>query len=600
MAIKKEIMFNGYGALSPTLFVIHSTANPGATVRNHLSYWKGLVSSGQIAYYTHFITDWSESAQCVETNRLCYHCGNGNSVSIGMEICEATSQAEFDKGWSNAVSAAQDVLKQMGWGVDAMVTHKYMSENYGGSDHTDPIPYFTKWGKTWEDFKSAVAGGASEELPPPVTPDFEGLTNVYTYEAWNREVFGSGWNETSLQYKLAKEAGYNFDGEGFGLIDGYYVVALPVVAGEVGDFFEATLDNGIVLKIVMGDAKSPNDANARTWGHFYPPSSLSMIEFMVDARTWYDGGSGAHANPGTPSCRPEWKCNRVTSLQWVGNFWGKKPTPNPNPSNPSGKPSHTAKNHAVVRAKRYVDGAVRDVLFFGTLQADNYVYCNDDEFYRFKKDEPCQILAKDKHTWTFTNVLTDIEVQELKLDGLLKLLFGAGAWSPPTGGGVDQGFVSGGNGVEDAVQWAIAIAADESHGYTQTNPTRWEGIDYDCGSFVYTAFRTGGGFNLPDAQAEIAAGNAVYTKTFIKYFTACGFEWLPGLGNNAAQLQRGDILLNIENHVEIYIGNNQNVGAHYNEIGGIYGGQLGDQSGNEISVGPWYAYPWDGVLRWAG
>lgn len=41
--------------------------------------------------------------------------------------------------------------------------------------------------------------------------------------------------------------------------------------------------------------------------------------------------------------------------------------------------------------------------------------------------------------------------------------------------------------VESAISWAIAIANDNSHGYSQSS--RW-GPDYDCSSFVISAFRS--------------------------------------------------------------------------------------------------------------
>ena len=89
-----------------------------------------------------------------------------------------------------------------------------------------------------------------------------------------------------------------------------------------------------------------------------------------------------------------------------------------------------------------------------------------------------------------------------------------------------------------------------------------------------------------------------YTGSMVADFTAAGFTWLPGVGNSASELQRGDILLNISSHVEIYLGENMNVGAHCNEFGGITGGQTGDQTGHEISEGGYYSHPWDGVLRY--
>ena len=103
--------------------------------------------------------------------------------------------------------------------------------------------------------------------------------------------------------------------------------------------------------------------------------------------------------------------------------------------------------------------------------------------------------------------------------------------------------------VESAIAWAIAIANDNSHGYSMTN--RW-GPDYDCSSFVISAFRNAG----------VNVGSATYTGNMRAQFTQHGFQWIPwsqigGTGN----LQRGDILLNEAQHTEIYLGNNQNVGA---------------------------------------
>ncbi len=132
--------------------------------------------------------------------------------------------------------------------------------------------------------------------------------------------------------------------------------------------------------------------------------------------------------------------------------------------------------------------------------------------------------------------------------------------------------------VENAINWAIRIANDNSHGYSQS--TRW-GPHYDCSSFVYSAFYNAG-FNLPK--------NSGYTQTMVRDFTNAGFSWITWdkIGN-VNNLQRGDILLNNSNisskqHTEIYLGNGQNVGAHSPSKG--------------ISVSGYYNHPWLGVLRY--
>ena len=141
-------------------------------------------------------------------------------------------------------------------------------------------------------------------------------------------------------------------------------------------------------------------------------------------------------------------------------------------------------------------------------------------------------------------------------------------------------------GPERAVQWAIATANDDSHGYDQVNR---DGPDYDCSSFVSYAF-INGGISVPVSS----------TRDMVSNFIQSGFTYDVGLANRPDLLQRGDVVIKQGSHAEIYIGQNQLVGAHYNEFGGLVGGQTGDQSGYEISVTSYYSYPWDGALRYLG
>ena len=140
--------------------------------------------------------------------------------------------------------------------------------------------------------------------------------------------------------------------------------------------------------------------------------------------------------------------------------------------------------------------------------------------------------------------------------------------------------------VERYVRWAIDIANDSSHGYTQDLERRWGYPDYDCSSLVISAVRSVG----------LKTGDAVYTGNMISELTKYGFVWHWG----TSDLKRGDILLvhnSRRQHTEIYIGKGQTVGAHIAETGGIYG-VGGDQTGHEIDVSPYdSSVGWEGYLR---
>lgn len=139
--------------------------------------------------------------------------------------------------------------------------------------------------------------------------------------------------------------------------------------------------------------------------------------------------------------------------------------------------------------------------------------------------------------------------------------------------------------VERAIAWAKTIAYDAAHGYDQTS--RW-GPDYDCSSFVISAYRSAG----------LALPGASYTGNMRAAFCAGGFSWLPA---NTA-LKPGDVLLHEQNHTALYIGGGRIIHAAGNENGGATGGRPGDQTGREICETGYFvpSYGWDGILRYTG
>ncbi len=132
--------------------------------------------------------------------------------------------------------------------------------------------------------------------------------------------------------------------------------------------------------------------------------------------------------------------------------------------------------------------------------------------------------------------------------------------------------------------WAVSIAEDDSHGYSQSART---GPDYDCSSLVWHA--------LNDAGYDVGS-YPFATGSMPGILAAAGFEQLPYTG--MADLLPGDILWvhgETAQHTEMYLGDGQLVGA----CGDLDGGLPGDQSGTgaEIRVGGFYEDGWMGVFR---
>lgn len=171
------------------------------------------------------------------------------------------------------------------------------------------------------------------------------------------------------------------------------------------------------------------------------------------------------------------------------------------------------------------------------------------------------------------------------------------------------------NPMEKAVEWALQIAADNSHGYSQgaenataNNPYTGsrEGPDYDCSSLVYHALEHAG-FPIIEAwhknpdyiklyQGKQYSGDAdTIWPDLQKIGGFTKYSWAQVKDN----LKRGDILCKPDAHVAIYIGNGKTVEARgvNNPRGGHW--RTGDQGG-EIDIYSAYGRGWTEVYRYTG
>lgn len=152
----------GHGSINTQYLVVHSTANPGATAKNHVDYWTRLGNNSTMA---HWVIDWTgQCYQMAYSNRLVWHVGYGNRYSCGIEICEATNASDFAAGFDQAARWCADFLKSKGWGIDRMVSHNEARTIWGGTDHTDPDTYFRRFGRTWADFENLVQAYMSDGM----------------------------------------------------------------------------------------------------------------------------------------------------------------------------------------------------------------------------------------------------------------------------------------------------------------------------------------------------------------------------------------------------------------------------------------------------
>ena len=155
--VKKEVKLlsknRSHELLVPIGIVLHETATPGATAQNEFLYFNG----GDRGASAHGFVDWNGYIQTIPYDEVAWHAGyTANHKYIGIEMCHATNKADFDKVWNNTVEIVVGLINKCGFSINELTTHNEVSLRWRETDHTDPIGYFKKFGKTFEDFKNDV------------------------------------------------------------------------------------------------------------------------------------------------------------------------------------------------------------------------------------------------------------------------------------------------------------------------------------------------------------------------------------------------------------------------------------------------------------
>lgn len=137
--------------------------------------------------------------------------------------------------------------------------------------------------------------------------------------------------------------------------------------------------------------------------------------------------------------------------------------------------------------------------------------------------------------------------------------------------------------INTALNTMIAIANDDSHGYSQVN--RY-GPDYDCSSLIAKAL-IDGGFNI----SKFSTTRNLYGQLINNKFISIPIS---------ATRKAGDIFLAVGSHVVMCVDENRIVHASIDENGDIIGAKSGDQTGKEICIRSYYNHPWDYHMRYEG
>lgn len=194
---------------------IHETANtsPGANAQAHAN----LQTNGNPRQASwHYQVDDKQIIQSFSDTAICWHAGNGNRQSIGVEIC-VNSDSDFAKAVENAVILVKTLMARYNLNAGRVVQHNFWT----GKD----CPRFLRKGSkgiSWNQFKGKLSGA-----------------NVSVSEYFYLK-FGDVGERVRLYQDKLKRVGYKID------VDGSFGPAMLAVVKQ----FQA--DNRLVVDGYLG------------------------------------------------------------------------------------------------------------------------------------------------------------------------------------------------------------------------------------------------------------------------------------------------------------------------------------------------------------
>ncbi|KRK96941.1 N-acetylmuramoyl-L-alanine amidase family 2 protein [Secundilactobacillus odoratitofui DSM 19909 = JCM 15043] len=143
-----------HGVGKPEGVVVHETANPNSTIYNEIAYMKANYNNA----FVHSFVDATHIIDIANTNYLAWGVGfPGNARFVQFEQVEVHSKSAFAHEVSNAAWYTAYLLHQYGLkpnradydGKGTVWSHRAVAKYLGGSDHTDPVGYYSTTGKKY-------------------------------------------------------------------------------------------------------------------------------------------------------------------------------------------------------------------------------------------------------------------------------------------------------------------------------------------------------------------------------------------------------------------------------------------------------------------
>lgn len=155
----------------PVGIVVHETATPGATDESESDYFNKTTRKASV----HAFIDWDSITQKIPVDEVAWHAGpTANNRYLGIELCHATTKAQFSEVWKRAVWYFAwlfvNYLRIYTVTQQNLPSHADCTRWWHETDHTDPESYFKEYSKTVQDFRDDVQKEINNQLKPLVKP----------------------------------------------------------------------------------------------------------------------------------------------------------------------------------------------------------------------------------------------------------------------------------------------------------------------------------------------------------------------------------------------------------------------------------------------
>lgn len=218
--------------ITPKGIMVHSTGANNPKLRRYVQPDDGLLgvnsegsdwnrASQPLCVHAFIGKDKNGDVRCYQVlpwNYRTYHCGtgtkgSGNSTHIAFEICEdgLDDPVYFGKIYETAVALCMHLCKEFNLTEKDVICHCEGHTLGIASNHSDVMHWFSKFGKTMDDFREDVKSGLNTSLNTNNTQEvkeemtqkeFNGMMENYLKSLEEKKP--SGWSEAARAWAESK------------------------------------------------------------------------------------------------------------------------------------------------------------------------------------------------------------------------------------------------------------------------------------------------------------------------------------------------------------------------------------------------------------